>query len=222
MLDSSSVLNDLELTILALVAEGPRYGSEVEQTIQARGMREWLKVGSSSTYYILDKLQKQELLSSNVDDSGQTIYTLAEAGHGVLQTAVADLISQPRPLGTGVELGLANLSVLKPAQVYQVMVHRRIALEQQLQSTEQVWERHQQETSVADQTRALYTHGIATMRAELNWLEDYIQDWRRRYPAVERDDNPDAISKPTQIHHRTAPLNPAKHVQRLQRPNEAE
>ena len=216
------MFSELELTILALVAEGPRYGSEVERTIDERGLREWLLVGSSSAYYVLGKLEKQELLKSEARADGKLVYELTEAGRGVLQTAIADLLEQPRPLGSGVELGLANLHVLKPSQVYQALVKRRAAQGQKLLTTEQQWERHQQEGHITDQQHALYTHGIAVMRSELEWLEEFIDEWRLRYPAVETEVTSDEDSKPTQIHRRTAPLNPAKLVQRVQRPKNSE
>lgn len=217
------MLSELELTILALVAEGPRYSAEVERLIDERGLHEWLTVGSSSVQYILGKLEKQDLLKSRMGNTGESVYGLTEAGRGVLQTAIADLLEQPRPMGAGVELGLANLNVLKPAQVYQAIVKRRSALGQKLQATEQLWERYQQEGRISDQQHALYTHNLAVTRAEIEWLDDFIQEWRRRYPAVAREeDNGDYESKPTQIHHRTAPLNPAKLVQRVQRPKKSE
>jgi DNA-binding PadR family transcriptional regulator len=215
------VLNELELTILALVAEGPRCGADVEQLIDERELREWLLVGSSSAYYVLNKLEQQRLLSVSVGSSGQTIYELTEAGYGVLQTAVAHLLGQPRPQGTGVDLGLANLKVLKPAQVYQSLVQRRAALRQQLQTTEQLWERYQHEGRASDEKRAFYTHGIAMMTAELAWLEPFIADWQRRYPAV-LPEYDSSENKATQIHHQTAPLKSAKMIQRLRPPGEAE
>lgn len=216
------MLSELELTILALVAECPRYGAEVERVIEERGLREWLLVGSSSAYYVLGKLEKQELLKSTAGEEGKLVYELTEAGRGVLQTAIANLLEQPRPLGSGMELGLANLHVLKPAQVYQAIVKRRAEQGQKLLATEQQWERHQQDGRITDQQHALYTHGIAVMRAELEWLEAFIEEWRRRYPAVEAETSSQEVSKPTQIHRRTAPLNPAKLVQRVQRPKQNE
>jgi DNA-binding PadR family transcriptional regulator len=216
------MLSELELTILALVAEGPRYGNEVERVIEERGLREWLLVGSSSAYYVLGKLEKQELLKTEAGEAGKLFYELTEAGRGVLQTAIADLLEQPRPLGSGVELGLANLHVLKPVQVYQAIVKRRAAQGQKLLAAEQQWERHQQEGRITDQQQALYTHGIAVMRAEQEWLDLFIDEWRQRYPAVETETTSDEDSKPTQIHRRTAPLNPAKLVQRVQRPKNPE
>ena len=216
------MLSELELTILALVAEGPRYGAEVERTIDERGLREWLMVGSSSAYYVLGMLEKQKLLTSEAGDGDQMVYELTEAGRGVLQTAIADLLEQPRPLGSGVELGLANLHVLKPVQVYQALVKRRAEQGQKLLAVEQLWERHQQEGHITDQQHALYTHGIAVMRAELAWFEEFADEWRRRYPAVETELTSEEDSKPTQIHRRTAPLDPAKLVQRVQRPKKPE
>jgi DNA-binding PadR family transcriptional regulator len=53
------MLSDVELTLLSLVAEGPRYGSEIEQLIERRGLREWLIVGRDSFYYILYRLEQQ-------------------------------------------------------------------------------------------------------------------------------------------------------------------
>jgi DNA-binding PadR family transcriptional regulator len=215
------VLSELELTILALVAEGPRHGADVERMIDERELREWLLVGSSSAHYVLSKLEHQGLLSTYNDASGKTVFELTEAGYGVLQTAVAHLLGQPRPPGADIELGLANLKVLKPAQVYQALVQRRAAVRQQLQSTTQLWERHQQEKRDSDEKRAFYTHSIAMMAAELDWLELFIADWQQRYPAV-LPEHADGRNNPTQIHHRTAPLNSAKLIQRLRPPGEVE
>lgn len=216
------MLNELELTILALVAEGPRYAAEIEQMIDDRGLYEWLTVGSSSVPYVLKKLEGQKLLSARAGDDNPTlIYAITEAGKGVLQTAVAHLLRQPRPLGTGIDLGLANLKVLKPALVYQVLVQRRASMRQQLESTEHIWQRHQQEGRSADDIRAHYTHAITMITAELAWLDSFIEDWARRYPAATPERAPDDLNV-TRIHRRTEPLDPAKLAQQLKRPKTAE
>ena len=46
-----------ELAILSLIAEKPRHGYDIEQVIEARGMREWTEIGFSSIYYLLNKLE---------------------------------------------------------------------------------------------------------------------------------------------------------------------
>jgi len=57
-------LTDVELTLLGIISERPRYGSELEHLIAARSLRDWLLVGSSSLYYVLAKLEDQSLIES--------------------------------------------------------------------------------------------------------------------------------------------------------------
>lgn len=220
-------MTDAELTILCLVAEGPRYGYEIQQIIDERGLREWLTIGFSSIYYILNKLENLNMLTSQLRAEGRgparKIYQITEAGRGILQTAVSDLLRQPRSLGTGFELGLVNIATLKPAQAYKVLTHHRDDLQFRLQAVEKSWQRHKEEDSpeVFDNTHALYTHSIALMRAELVWLNDFLQDWVKRYPAVTDEaqkTNPDPHEAETILHRQRTP-DPAKMIQRLKRPN---
>ena len=194
-------MNNVELTILSLVAEGPCHGYEIQRLIEDRELRDWLTIGSSSIYYVLNKLEGQGMLASELheSDSGpaRKVYRVTEAGRGLLQTAIADLLRQPYALGSGFELGLANLSALGPTQTYLALVQRETDLKQQLETVQQSWKRHQaDDDTLMDDTRALYTHALAIMQAELKWLSDFIKNWQQRYPAVtakkeSRDAKPD-------------------------------
>lgn len=224
------MLTDLELTILSIVAEGARYGTELQHAIDERGLRDWLTIGEASTYYILAKLEKQDLLTSRQETGApqdRTVFAITEAGRGVLQTAVNNLLREPRGFGAGLDLGLANLSVLKPSQVYQALKHRSVMLRAQLNAAQAAYLRAIEENaSGADARRALYSHGIALMDAELAWLATFMADWKSRYPAVEHDgqavpssldDEDSPHQQQTQIHRRTAPGNPAKQAQQINR-----
>ncbi|MEO8609664.1 MAG: PadR family transcriptional regulator [Chloroflexota bacterium] len=219
-------MTDAELTILSLVAETPRYGYEIQQVIDERGLREWLTIGFSSLYYVLNKLERQNMLSSELQPEGhgpaRKVYTITEAGMGVLQTAVSELLRQPRSLGSGFELGLANLRALKPRQVYLVLHHHHIDLQQGLDQVEKAFARHKQDHPDGEHIHALYTHSISMMRAELDWMSAFLADWKSRYPGVERDDNHaspeiDPNSAVTRMNPRTAQSDPAKMIQRLKR-----
>ncbi|HVU11719.1 MAG TPA: PadR family transcriptional regulator [Phototrophicaceae bacterium] len=219
----NSNLNDVELTILSLVAEAPRYGAEIEQLIALRGLREWLAVGSASVYYILSHLEQQELITRSAqpgkDGAARTVYQISDAGRGVVQTAVSDLLRQPRTMGQGFSLGLANCGVLKPAQVYRALIQQRDALTHQLQSTEALQERREQEDKPSEAMQAMYSHGIALMKAELEWLNQFITDWRARHPAVERDETAEIDnSQTTPLHAQTLRANHDKDIQKIKRP----
>lgn len=219
-------MTETELTILSLVAEGPRYGYEIQQIIDERGLREWLAIGFSSIYYILNKLERQDLLTSELRFSGpgpaRKVYQITEAGRGVLQTAVAELLRQPHTIGAGFELGLVNLNAMTPKQVYKALTQHQIDLNNRLEAAQKAWGRHQSDNKpVPNHVRALYTHSIAIMTAQRDWLKYFIDDWLARYPAVTRDDDSHdspGSSAPTEIHRRTTPTDPAKMIQRLKRP----
>jgi DNA-binding PadR family transcriptional regulator len=220
------MLNDVELTILSLVSEGARYGSEIEQMIELRGLREWLTVGSASVYYILGRLEQQELLTSSHrnGESGQskTIYQITDAGRGVVQTAVADLLSQPRALGEDFSLGLANSGILKPAQVYSALVQHHDRLTHQLHAAQE--SAAQDGENLPEGTRAMYSHGVALMQAELTWLDDFMSVWRVRHAAAleeeshaSTDGEGDISQAVTQIHSPTASSDRGKQMQRISR-----
>lgn len=222
-------MTDAELTILSLLAHGARYGHEIQQIIDERGMRDWLALGYSSIYYMLNKFERQNMVKSELrpGDSGtaRKIYSLTEAGQGILRTAISDLLREPRSIGTGFELGLANLHVLQPAQVYIMLSYHQADLEMQLEAIREIWDKHQENEDIANRhdLRALYTHSITRMESDLLWLKDFLEDWHQRYPGVEKsplvqaskDDNINTAQ--TQIHLHTPP-NPLKMLQRLQRP----
>lgn len=217
-------MTDAELTLLCLLAEHPRYGHELQQIIDERGLRDWVTIGFSSIYYILNKLEKQNLLTSTLQPNGRgparKQYDLTQAGRGVLQTAVANLLREPRGLGAGFELGLANLHVLKPDQVYYVLQSHRDQLRDQLAGVQLAWSRHQKEGEPIAPVRALFTHSIAMMTAELAWLDDFLTQWRAGYPEIEeaprKKENPDPHTAPTMLSPRNQP-DRAKMLQRLRR-----
>lgn len=230
MAKSNLVMTDAELTILCLVAERPQFGYEIQQTIDERGLREWLTIGFASIYYILNKLESQTLVSSEMRTDGKSpshkLYRLTDGGRGVLQTAISDLLRQPRAFGTGFELGLANLRVLTPRQIFKVLSDHRTDLNHRLEAVKTSWQRHQQDDTngETEHIQALYTHSIALMTAELDWLVNFLADWAQKYPAVQKPETePKGMppvtehSRATQLHRRTTP-DPAKMIQRLRPP----
>lgn len=234
----SMTMNEAELTLLSLLAEGDRYGHEIQQLIEQRGLRAWVAIGFSSVFYLLGKLERQGLVSAalfpDALGAARKRYGLTEAGRGVLQTALADLLRQPRALGEGFELALANLGVLKPHQVYQNLSHHYADLAERLARIERDWAAHRDAPNdpQADSIGALYTHSIALMRAELAWLGEFLAAWKARYPASDRADTPasptpavptDATAgeaaRKTLLNRRVTPDH-AKMIQKLRRPPE--
>ncbi len=221
------MMTDAELTLLSLLAESPRYGYELQQLVEERGLREWLTIGFASIYYLLNKLEGQQLITSQLRSDGRSparkYYELTESGRGILQTALIQLLREPRLPGSGFELGLANLHVLKPAQVYRTLIQHREDMRLQLEAMQSAWQRYQQQPQLDMSIQALYTHNLAVMQAEMNWLDDFLAAWHTRYPAVldemakkKTADNPTPHTAKTWFA-QTTPPDKLKMIQRLKR-----
>ncbi len=172
-------MTDAELAILSLLSEGPSFDHDLHTAIEARGLRRWTAIGYSSMYYVLDKLERQGLIERVSEDHGHRRYRLSSAGTGVLQTAIADLLSTPRAYDKSFELGLANLHVLKPGQVRSALHNRQQDMAMKLTQLRE----DRIETNSTFQIDSLYAHHITMMEAELAWLDAFIADWEAQAPA---------------------------------------
>lgn len=194
-------MTDAELAVLSILFEGPITGRALQAEIARRGLRAWTDIGVKSLFYLLEKLERQGLAQrdGSPDQPFDQKYRLTPAGLGVLRTAVAELLSTPRDAGNAFELGLANLHVLRPAQVRGLLASYRQALAARLA---QARERRQQvaEEQAAFAIDALFSHRIALLEAELAWIQGWIARWEAQAPPDER-----------------TPIQPASEVEPMQR-----
>lgn len=215
-------ISEAALTILGLTAEGPRYGYEIEDQVTARGLRDWLPIGQASLYAVLNQLQQHALVTVHAEPGAEInpawrVYQITAAGRGVVQTALIERLRQPRGFGTGFELALLHLHLLRPAQVMQALVQHQTALTQQLDYARA---RHAALTDRTTPEAALLTHALALMGAEHTWLTTFIADWRARFPAAATP-SPDATDSadPTATHQPTN-VKAAKRAQIFRPPEE--
>ena len=93
-------LTNAELAILSLVAESDRYGYEIEQVLEARGMRAWTDVGFSSIYYLLKKLERKGFVASERQapagrGKARVVYGLLPQGAQALKRGLQDRALDP-------------------------------------------------------------------------------------------------------------------------------
>jgi len=186
-------MTDAELAVLSILAEGPIAGHELQAEIDRRGLRAWTDIGVASVYYLLRKLERQGLAQS--DDApehgaSRRTYRLTPAGLGVLRTAVAELLGTPREVHSAFELGLANLPVLRPAQVRTLFAAYRQELAARLAQARERYE--QLGPQPPFHIDALFRHRIALLEAELAWTQDLIAEWDAQAPPDERTPIPPA------------------------------
>ena len=193
------MMTDAELAVLSIVAEGPIYGYRVQELVTERGLRTWTNIGTLSIYYILEKLERQGLMTSvsepPVPETARREYRITAAGYGVLQTAVMDLLSTPREYANSFELGLANAYVLRASQIRTAITAYRLELQAQL-----VQARQRQQVALAESApfhvQALFDHRVALLEAEIAWITRFVEEWESHAPPEEAPSLPELRDVP--------------------------
>jgi len=171
----ASVMTNAELAILSLIAEQPRHGYEIEQVIEERGMREWTEVGFSSIYYLLKKLERGGVIEGQLEEAGRgparKVYHLTPAGRETLRASVLDALSVPRRCYPPLQLGLADLPGVPPAEALAALEQYRDSLAARLEHVQARWESQRPLPYFVD---AMFDHSVTMIRAELEWATRFM------------------------------------------------
>ena len=170
-------MTNAELAILSLTAEAPRHGYEIEQIIEARGMREWTEIGFSSIYYLLKKLEKADLVESElipVSGRGKArrVYQVTAEGYAALRDATLEALSHPKQSYPAILLGIANLPIVSAEQAQNALRSYREGIVERL---EHVSAQVEAQSPLPDHVQYLFDHSLMMLEAEKNWVEKTIQ-----------------------------------------------
>ncbi len=168
-------MTNAELAILSLIVERPRHGYEIDQVIQERGMRDWTEVGFSSIYYLLKKLQEAGLIEGRLEEAergpARKVYHATPDGEDALLAGILEALSVPRRCYPALQLGLANLPSIAPAQAIAALRRYRDALAGRLAHLQERWQSQRPLPYFVD---AMFEHSTAMIEAELAWVDGFI------------------------------------------------
>ena len=172
-------MTNVELAILCLVAEKPRHGYEIEQVIEDRGMREWTEVGFSSIYYLLKKLEEKGLVIGEIQEHSGTgpvrkVFRVTREGRRTANAGILETLAEPIKLVSPLQIGLANLPGVDKAKAVGAM---RTYAETLRERGENLREREEAQEPLPDHVRAMFSHSLALIEAERDWIADFIKGW---------------------------------------------
>lgn len=176
-------LTDAELLVLGLVAEMPRYGYELDQAIDQRGMREWTQIGFSSIYFVLGKLEKAGLVKaakpptsrsvgSGTKGKARKIYGITSSGRKALATRTESALCELRPVYSSILLGMVNWSVLGRDRALSSLKKRAAALEAEQARLAQIQFEQQ---PLPDFVEALFDYTTGQLAAESRWVAQTLE-----------------------------------------------
>lgn len=178
MAPKSGPATNAELAVLSLLAEQPMHGYQIEQTIEARGMREWTEIGFSSIYYILEKLRLRGCVESRMEPAegkgpARQIFSLNPVGRDLFRIASLNALANPSRTFSNFQLGLAAIpmfardEVLKALRTYQTfLMNKKTALKGR---------RAAFGSNLPWHAAALFDLDFAQLQCELDWLKGFIR-----------------------------------------------
>jgi DNA-binding PadR family transcriptional regulator len=170
------MMTQAEIVVLSLIAEKPRHGYDLEREIDERGMREWTEIGFSSIYYLLNKLQNDGMLQSQLqpaDGKGpaRKVYQLTPAGRAALIEAALASLSVPHKFSSPFLVGLANYPLLDRNQLLAAIEGYAGHLKSRLDHMRQ---REEAQKPLPGFVEAMFSYSRVLVETELDWMQRFI------------------------------------------------
>ncbi|MBD3172537.1 winged helix DNA-binding protein [Candidatus Bathyarchaeota archaeon] len=181
------MISDIEAAVLGLIQEGHSYGYELEKTIEERHMRTWTEIAFSSIYYVLKKLEKQELISSsskNVNGRTRNVYSITAKGINEMEEKVKNLVSEYHTLTDPFDLGLSNLDKIPPEDTLASLesyhksleVHQEYLKQRLIEVEEKGWPLR---------IKGQINRSLKKINAEKEWVNEFILEMRALFQKEE-------------------------------------
>lgn len=171
-------MTDAELAILSLIAEQPRHGYDLEQIIEARGMRDWTEIGFSSIYYLLNKLETAGLVESRLQQAegkgpARKVYSITRHGQQALVEGALTALSIPRSGPSPFLLGLSNYPIVPREQLLDALKTYAARLDESMQHIRQ---RAEAQRPLPPFVQAMFDYSQSMLEAERRWIHTFIQE----------------------------------------------
>ncbi len=172
---SEQSLTNAELAILSLIVEHDRYGYEIEQLLETRGMRAWTEVSFSSIYYLLKKLERKGLVSGKCQPpsgpgKARVVYRVLPPGRAALEQGVQEALSIPQSSPPAFLLGLANLPVLQKEEILNALTGYQQALNEREHDLQQA------RSNIGSSpyfVQAMFDYSLTLLQAEDSWVKRF-------------------------------------------------
>ncbi|MFT4199890.1 PadR family transcriptional regulator [Gordonia sp. (in: high G+C Gram-positive bacteria)] len=167
----------LALVLLATLVRGPLNAYQMQQTLIAQDKGSVVNVGSrNSLYQVLERLERDGLVTPLSSDSRDRPYRLTDAGWTALHTWLADTLSAPRNEYPTFPAALATASLLTPAQLAAQLERRQEWIEATLA------EQERQTIAIGCGLDRIFLieeeYRRAMLTAEHEWLRETIAELR--------------------------------------------
>ena len=168
-------MTQLELTILGIIREKPSHAYNVEKVIKERGIRDRLKIGFSTIYSTLKKMEIRGLLESQFRAQknlpGRREYSVTYKGRQLFSDEIKKALSQPRRENSLFETGLSFGGALDKREMKEALSLYDSELSRMIQM------KVRDLTSINNPgvfERAMLSRPLSLWQAERKWIRELL------------------------------------------------
>jgi PadR family transcriptional regulator, regulatory protein PadR len=172
-------LTQIELVLLSLLYEKDCYGYEIESVIEERRIRNWTKIGFSSIYNSLKKLEEKKLIASRYEEEygspSRKVYYINETVREYVRESIKKTLYSPQRVYSEFSIGLAFSHLLTTKELHECLYQYRESLEKRRQGILKSY----LEQPIAQNNiyiKALFTHPLKLIEAEVEWIDDLLNE----------------------------------------------
>lgn len=112
------MLSNVELILIKFIKTRPSYAYEVEKMIEEREMSQWVKIGGTTVYQVLDRLYREGLLEFTLERDGKMPerkrYHVTAEGNNAFAKATVELLEKSELYYFDLTVGLACRNLMEP------------------------------------------------------------------------------------------------------------
>ena len=175
-------VSNKETALLGLLSESPMHGYQIEQTIYERSMDYWTEISRSSIYKLLNKLENEKLVKSELKltdkNINQKVYKITVDGKKKLKQKIMEILSEPEKMTWRIDLAVANYKILNTKEAEECLKKYEQKLDELIIGYGNLIKYLKSEDCPINKF-GLATRPLALFKAEKVWLKEFIRSFEK-------------------------------------------
>lgn len=172
----------IPLVILGLLMEGDKHPYQIQQIVNERQMKYYIKMAHGSLYYAFDQLEKKEYVEivdviKDTNRPDKTIYRITEAGKKEFEQLLMKQLEKKEHMQRPIYAALTFTSYADSEDVLHVLEKKREEASSLLKKMEWLYARKEKEEEIAK--LYIVIRVIMHLKAEITWLEHLIEETKQ-------------------------------------------
>ncbi|GMB09664.1 virulence activator alpha [Thermolongibacillus altinsuensis] len=170
----------IKLVILGLLMEGDKHPYEIQQIVNERHMKHYIKLAIGSLYYAFEQLEKQGYVEvtdiiRDTNRPDKTVYRITDKGKEYFEQLLLEEMAKHEHVHRSIYAALSFAAYADSQKINNVLQKRIEETKALLEKMRQLYERKRKEENVAKLKLYIMTGVIMHLETEIQWLEQLQQ-----------------------------------------------